>query len=56
MVLPGDKGVGSAVAVSCGDAVTGVAEGPPVEEQAVNSNSPMNKIVDVFFIGDMMSS
>lgn len=55
---PGDEGVGStliSVAVCCGKRVglTGAAEESPVEEQAAKMNSPINRILGIFFMGSI---
>jgi len=47
---PGEEGVGTAVGVGCGGAVVGVTEDSTAGEQAVNRNSPTNKILEVFFM------
>jgi len=54
MELPGEAGVGStlvSVAVGGGGVVivTGVTDSP-AEEQAVKTNNPINRILDVFFM------
>ena len=53
---PDEEGVGNArvtVAVGCGRAVVpaGVGESPPALEQAAKTNSPMNRMVIICFMG-----
>ena len=47
----------TSVTVGCGDAIAvglaGAAEDSPVEEQAVNMSSPINRTPDAFFMADM---
>jgi len=52
---PGDEGIGRtliSVTVACGEAVAVVemADDSLVEEQAVKINSPINRILEVFFM------
>jgi hypothetical protein len=56
IVSPGDEGVGNtliSVVAGCEEAiaVAGRVASAPVEEQAVKTNSPINRMLDVFFIG-----